>query len=565
MVFVVDIQVKKGAILLVRNILRDLLEGLKDNNLNNSLEIQVQNNLNIFFDVIEYVVSKKMMKLDRFDLQHYSEDNALIGKSVNMEEQIKVLTSVVKVIFHNIIINKKSYTDIEDFNSNLVVSLCVVNITCEEFPDLTSSNLKYYQDVSKDQFQKNIEDILNGSIIREPQNETKELELRLMNFHIFFNRESSSLDEFPENIIDEFSHIYLDDPKENSKTNNFFHNIDYQQDSSEEENENDNTLVQYPEIDAMFSKQTLMNTNISLLPSEEFNGIWESLHFDSNLKQRLFSYATISLKIANMNKMQSTRYSTITNNKLLLLIGPAGTGKTSICKALCQKLAIRLHKFNDIASSMKGVLIELQCSKIFSKWFGESTKNLTTIFLDVRKLLDHFATKNIFVCLFIDEVEAIAVSRSSLLNKNENMDSMKVVSTLLTNLDQLKKYNNCIVLATSNLLESLDPAFRDRADAIFYVGIPSVDAILQILNQSIKELISRGILILMNPSTDPLHDPFYKEILRTLAKRCNERKMSGRMLEKLPLRCLSESLNTFPIEFRIFLIALSRTISKYEA
>lgn len=174
-----------------------------------------------------------------------------------------------------------------------------------------------------------------------------------------------------------------------------------------------------------------------------------------------------------------------------------------------------------IDTNYKGIIIELSCARIFSKWFGESSKNISIVFKDIEELLKVNEGRGIFICLLIDEVEAIASSRTNLSSRNESTDGIRVVNTLLTQLDRLKKYHNFLALATSNLLDSLDDAFVDRADGVFYVGNPTAEGILHILKVCIEEMITSGIILFHARSTGVKFFNKYQDILRKIAIKCS--------------------------------------------
>lgn len=72
---------------------------------------------------------------------------------------------------------------------------------------------------------------------------------------------------------------------------------------------------------------------------------------------------------------------------------------------------------------------------------------------------------------------------------NEPSDAIRVVNAVLTQIDQIKRYSNVLILTTSNITESIDLAFIDRADIKQYLGMPTPIAIYKVYFSCIQELI----------------------------------------------------------------------------
>lgn len=286
-----------------------------------------------------------------------------------------------------------------------------------------------------------------------------------INFYLNLEEKQSTLESY---ISQSFDNIGLSDSDESSEKTQFEH-----------------SHYRLP-----LPLENLRNLKVTFLPTKNLDGVWELLHYDSDLKQKMYSHLTSSLQLSNLLK---TSRSMVGKNRLFLLHGPPGTGKTTLCKTLCQKLAVRRWSIFD-NDGYSGIFIEITCSQIFSRWFGESSKNLDGIFSDLEQLLKYQEDTGKFVCVLFDEVESLAFSRSELLNKNETTDSVRVLNCLMTHLDNLRKYPNFILLCTSNLKNNIDPAFLDRLDVSFFVDFPSVATCFQILKNLTDEIIESKVV-----------------------------------------------------------------------
>jgi hypothetical protein len=220
-----------------------------------------------------------------------------------------------------------------------------------------------------------------------------------------------------------------------------------------------------------------------LLPSREFHGVWDSLVFDTGVKDELLAYAQTAMLFAD----RGVDTNLVGFNRVILLHGPPGTGKTSLCKALAQKLSVRMsHRYTS------GVMIEVNAHSLFSRWFSESGKMVLKLFESIRELAE--SDPDCFCAVVIDEVESLSASRSAAASGNEPSDAVRVVNALLTQLDTLKRFANCLVLTTSNVTKAIDGAFVDRADLKVYVGNPSACGIYEILRSAIAELARTGLV-----------------------------------------------------------------------
>ncbi|XP_028909667.1 pachytene checkpoint protein 2 homolog isoform X3 [Ornithorhynchus anatinus] len=295
-----------------------------------------------------------------------------------------------------------------------------------------------------------------------------------------------------------------------------------------------------------------------VLPAVEFHGLWESLIYDVEVKSHLLHYVTTTLLFSDKNVDSNL----IAWNRVVLLHGPPGTGKTSLCKALAQKLTIRLSE-----RYRYGQLIEINSHSLFSKWFSESGKLVTKMFQKIQELIDD---KNALVFVLIDEVESLTAARNACRAGTEPSDAIRVVNAVLTQIDQIKRHSNVVILTTSNITEKIDMAFVDRADIKQYIGPPSPEAIYKIYLSCLDELMKCQIIypreqLLTLRELDMLgyieNNVSKMSILLSEISRKSEG-LSGRVLRKLPFLAHALYIQTPTVTVEVFLQALSLVVEK---
>lgn len=145
--------------------------------------------------------------------------------------------------------------------------------------------------------------------------------------------------------------------------------------------------------------------------------------------------------------------------KGVFLYGPPGCGKTLIARAVANETDAY---FNSISGP-----------EIMGKYYGESEARLRSLFTD--------AQANAPAIVFLDEIESIAPKREEM--GAEKQVERRVVAQLLALMDGLESRGQLIVIAATNIPNSVDPALRrpGRFDREIGIPIPDKNARLEII------------------------------------------------------------------------------------
>jgi hypothetical protein len=293
-----------------------------------------------------------------------------------------------------------------------------------------------------------------------------------------------------------------------------------------------------------------MAATVLELPNAGLEGVWETLIYANGLKTKLMNYIYATLRYSDVNVDANL----ISCNRLVLLHGPPGTGKTSLCRALSHKLAVRLG-----TRYAYGKLVEINAHSLFSKWFSESGKLVQRLFSMINEMV---ADQDALIVVLIDEVESLTAARSNASSGAEPGDAVRVVNALLTQLDRLKQRKNVLVLTTSNLSDTVDNAFLDRADVKQYVGPPPPEAIYWILQSCAQELMRVGLVAqdMLLPWHEAHAVAANHPCRRLVALAVDVQGLSGRTLRRLPVlahaRSIGHALTDEPISFDVWLTSM---------
>jgi SpoVK/Ycf46/Vps4 family AAA+-type ATPase len=212
------------------------------------------------------------------------------------------------------------------------------------------------------------------------------------------------------------------------------------------------------------------------LPYRGFDDSWDKIFIPDDVKDRLLSHALLEFTLRGQVSPVS-----VPLHGIIVLVGPPGTGKTSLARGLA----------NRVAESLKGPtlhFIEVEPHALVSSGLGRSQQAVRDLLQ--KTVAEHAEVGPLIVLL--DEIETLAPDRKKLSLEANPVDVHRATDAVLASVDQLAAAHPALLfVATSNFSEAIDAAFLSRADLVQFIGKPDKHACTAILHDTLEALAQK--------------------------------------------------------------------------
>lgn len=187
---------------------------------------------------------------------------------------------------------------------------------------------------------------------------------------------------------------------------------------------------------------------------------WDDIAMEEGQKQRLLAACDrFRLKSRMEEAFGFGRKNAYGNGVSVLLYGPPGTGKTMAAQVVANELGLLLYR--------------VDVSQIFSKYIGETQKNLAQIFEEAQKTN---------VILFFDEADALFAKRTEVKDSHDRHANAETAFLL----QKIEEYSGMTILAT-NLFHQFDAAFVRRITYVVHMDSPNEETRLMLWQHTLPE------------------------------------------------------------------------------
>ena len=191
----------------------------------------------------------------------------------------------------------------------------------------------------------------------------------------------------------------------------------------------------------------------------------------------------------------AARYALCHRRPSILVGGPPGVGKTTLARVVAGELQRQTGRRCRIR--------KLNGAELTSPYVGETEQRIRAFMREIRD-------SDEWTIVFIDEAEAIARTRGTLGNVHQD----RFLNSWLAELEGFDGRAPCILIAASNRLDMLDPAFRARFATEVVVPRPRMDAARAIFAHHL------GVDLPYHPGGDAAHATRRTMIEAAVAKLC---------------------------------------------